>query len=76
MAKKTRKRPGPKPTGKGTQVVVRMQPPLLKSLEKFIKEQPGILTRPEAVRIILADALTAYGLLPVDELPPMKRDAN
>jgi hypothetical protein len=76
MPKNTRKRHGPKPTGKGTPLLVRVQPPLLKSLDRFIKEQPGKPSRPEAVRMILTDALTSYGLFPLDLPPPIKRDAN
>ena len=63
--------------GKGTQVVVRMQPVLLNALDKFIREQePGILTRPDAVRMILADALVSYGVLTAEAPTPIKRDAN
>ena len=53
-----------------------MQPPLLKALDKFIKEQPGKPSRPEAIRLILTDALISYGVLPVEAPPPTKRDAN
>ena len=67
--KKQRGRPA---TGAGLGVQVRFQPPLLKALDKFIKEQPGKPSRPEAIRMILADALTAFGLLPVKE----ESDAN
>jgi hypothetical protein len=54
-----------------------MQPVLLNALDKFIREQePGILTRPDAVRMILADALVSYGVLPAEAPAPIKRDAN
>jgi hypothetical protein len=53
-----------------------MPEPLLAALDAFTKEHDEHPTRPEAVRLILADALTSYGLLPVDEPPPTKRDAN
>jgi hypothetical protein len=41
-----------------------MQPPLLAALDRFIKEQDGILTRPEGVRMLLARVLAEYGSLP------------
>jgi hypothetical protein len=60
MAKKTvitQKRRGPKPTGKGTLLGVRFQPPLLKALDAWIvKNMPGA-TRPEAIRRLVAQAL-------------------
>jgi hypothetical protein len=71
-----KKRRGPKPTGKGHMIGVRVQPPLMKSLDRFIKKQPGTPSRPEAIRMILTDALTSYGLFPLDLPPPIKRDAN
>jgi hypothetical protein len=76
MAKGTKKRRGPKPTGKGHVVGVRIHPPLMKAIDAFRQEHDAHPSRPEAIRLILADSLTAYGLLPVDEPPPMKRDAN
>ena len=73
MAKKGTAKQRP---GKGSMVGVRIQPPLLKSLDEFMREQGGKLTRPEAIRMILTDALTSYGLFPLDRPPPTKRDAN
>ena len=60
-------RTAPRSTGNGTQVVVRMQPQLLAALDKFVKEQRQILTRPEGVRMLLARALADYGYLPDDD---------
>ncbi len=61
-----RKKPGPKPTGKGTQVVVRCQPDLLDALDAFIAAQQPFhektLTRPEAVRLLMQEALAKNGL--------------
>ena len=57
-------RTAPRSAGNGTQIVVRMQPPLLAALDKFVKEQDQILTRPEGVRILLARVLTSHGYLP------------
>jgi hypothetical protein len=65
MAKQTtlisKKRKGPAPTGKGTPVMVRLQPSLLASLDKFISAESGHLTRPEAIRKLLDDALDQHG---------------
>jgi hypothetical protein len=47
LAKKKR---GPAPTGKGVQVVVRMQPGQLAALDNWIAKQDKPYTRPEAVR--------------------------
>ena len=73
---KLRKKPGPKPTGKGTQVQVRLQPAILAALDKFIKEEGGDMSRPEAIRLILTDSLVGLEFLPLDQLPPTKLDAN
>ena len=54
-----KKRRGPAPTGKGTQVVVRMQPPALAALDAWAARQDGELSRPEAVRRLVERALTA-----------------
>jgi hypothetical protein len=46
-----RKRRGPLPTGKGKQVVVRLQPPLMAAIDAWIAEQPNPRpTRAEALR--------------------------
>lgn len=52
-----RKKRGPAPTGKGQQVVVRMQPDRLAALDDWIAMQPDQPTRPEAVRRLLEKAL-------------------
>jgi len=64
---KTRKKPGPPATGKGTPVMVRLLPPLLDALDRFIADEPDAPSRPEAVRRLLADSLTGLGLLKVEE---------
>lgn len=51
------KKRGRPATGKGTQVVVRCQPDLLRTLDAWIKKQPDKVTRPEAIRRLLAKAL-------------------
>jgi hypothetical protein len=53
----TKKRRGPIPTGKGTLVGVRLQPDQLTALDVWIAKQDAPLTRPEAIRAILAAAL-------------------
>jgi hypothetical protein len=53
----TRKRRGPKPTGQGLVVGVRLQPPELASLDRWIAAQDDTPTRPEAVRRILREKL-------------------
>jgi hypothetical protein len=60
MIKKTvqpKKRRGPAPTGKGTPVQVRLQPRHLKALDAWIAKQKPPVTRPEAIRALLAVAL-------------------
>jgi metal-responsive CopG/Arc/MetJ family transcriptional regulator len=53
----TKKR-GPKPTGKGELIGVRLLPDLLKPLDKWIDEQPEPKpSRPEAIRRLLRKAL-------------------
>jgi len=53
LAKKKR---GPKPTGKGQQVVVRLQPDLLAFIDSLCQRHDPPLSRPEAIRQAL-DAL-------------------
>ncbi len=49
-----KKRRGPAPTGKGTQIVVRMHPDQLGPLDAWIEAQPEPKpTRPEAIRRIV-----------------------
>ena len=48
---------GPAPTGKGTQVQVRLQPKQLARLDAWIRKQADSPTRPEAVRRLLEQAL-------------------
>ncbi|MCK1284343.1 hypothetical protein IVB41_10475 [Bradyrhizobium sp. 44] len=53
MAKKTvlaKKKRGPPATGKGTQVVVRMQPSPLAALDHWVTQQSDQPTRAEAIR--------------------------
>jgi hypothetical protein len=44
------KRRGPAPTGKGTPIVTRVQPEMLKKIDGYIARQKESISRPEAVR--------------------------
>jgi len=51
--RKTRRakvKPGPAPTGKGTQVVVRLQPDDLARVDAYVATQEDKPSRPEALR--------------------------
>ena len=62
LAKKKR---GPSPTGKGVQVVVRMQPGPLEALDVWIaKQKEPNLSRPEAVRRLIEIGLGGRSHLP------------
>jgi hypothetical protein len=54
----TKKR-GPKPTGKGTLIGVRLQPAQLAALDAWREVQPGAPSRPEAVRRLIDRELNA-----------------
>ena len=53
IAQKAKKR-GPAPTGKGHQVVVRLQPDMLEAVDTYVAGQGDDPSRPEAIRRILA----------------------
>ena len=57
----TRKRRGPAPTGKGTLIGVRAQPDMLRSIDAWIARQSEPLSRPEAIRRLLEQALEEKG---------------
>jgi len=64
MAKKTvlaKKKRGPPPTGKGVQVVVRMQPAPLAALDAWVAKQKDQPSRPEAIRRLVEIGLRAKG---------------
>jgi hypothetical protein len=56
LAKKKR---GPAPTGKGVQVVVRMQPAPLSALDDWVTKQKDQPTRAEAIRRLVELGLKA-----------------
>lgn len=52
----SRKRRGPKPTGKGLPLTVRLLPDLLTQLDRWIENHPDPqLSRPEAIRTLLRE---------------------
>src|ERR1700722_6354450 len=53
-----KKRRGPPPTGKGTPIMVRLQPPQLAALDQWIARQESARTRPEAIRHLMDLALS------------------
>src|SRR5579862_7209418 len=54
----SRKRRGPRPTGKGMPILVRLQPGLLANLDAWIASREISTTRPEAIRLLIAVALS------------------
>jgi hypothetical protein len=56
-----KKRRGPAPTGKGVQVVVRLQPDPLAALDKWAAKQSDQPTRAEAIRRLIEIGLKAKG---------------
>jgi hypothetical protein len=53
----SQKKRGPPPTGKGTPILVRVQPALLANLDAWITTQKISLSRPEAIRQLIEVAL-------------------
>lgn len=51
------KKRGPKPTGQGTPVQVRLHPEQLAALDRWREAQAPVPTRPEAVRRLIEIAL-------------------
>lgn len=62
MKKVERKKPGPKATGKGEQVVVRIQPDLMAALEEH-QTAIGSETRAATIRQVLTDFFKRKGIL-------------
>lgn len=65
MQPQSRKRPGPPATGKGVPIQVRMHNDLLGAVDRWMKEEAALgrpMTRPEAVRRLVAEALEKMGL--------------
>lgn len=62
MDKEKKKPDAAKPQAKAVSIHLRVEPLLLDALDKFIADN-GPLTRPEAVRDLLADELVRLGIL-------------
>lgn len=56
-----RKRRGPKPTGKGLLIGVRLQPDLLSALDRFATKEHKAMSRPKALRTAFRDWAVAHG---------------
>jgi len=74
LSQKLKKRRGPPPTGKGTPLGVRLQPPELAQLDDWISEQEGEFTRPEAIRHHLKRSLASE--IPTVKPPRKKKGAD
>ena len=55
-----KKKRGPAPTGQGIQIQVRIQPEKLSQLDRWIADQKGKLSRPEAIRRIVERTLAHF----------------
>jgi hypothetical protein len=58
---RVRKKPGPKPTGKGEPITVRLQPRQLSALDAWIAGRARPTSRPAAIRAMVAAALHLMG---------------
>ena len=68
----SQKKGGPRSTGKGTQLQVRVHDPLLSALDAYFFDRPEPRpSRPEAIREGLSDWLTGLGYLPHRKDPEM-----
>lgn len=63
ITQSTRNKPGPKPTGKGQLIGVRIQPEMLKALDAYRKSHKPSPSRPEAIREAVSDWLIGLGIL-------------
>lgn len=54
---KPKKRRGPKPTGHGVPVTVRLQPDQLLALDAWATKQDDAPSRPEAIRRLISQAI-------------------
>ncbi len=64
MEKIARKKPGPKATGKGELIGVRLLPELMTPLDGWIAQQDDAPSRPEAMRRILTGYFKRRGDMP------------
>jgi hypothetical protein len=63
MQAEKRKGPGRPATGTGELIGVRLQPGPLGALDAFVAEQEKLVSRPEAIRVILMNFLRRNGYL-------------
>jgi hypothetical protein len=59
-----KRKPGPRPTGKGKLIGLRLQPAPLSALDAFVADQREPISRLEAIRVILTQFLRSRGYLP------------
>ena len=62
-----KKKRGPPATGKGTPIMVRLQPSQLASVDAWIAEHESDMTRPEAIRRLVEQALRSSGGKPISK---------
>ncbi|MFC3323338.1 hypothetical protein [Mesorhizobium cantuariense] len=62
-----KKKRGPKPTGIGAPVMVRLHPDLLEVLDRFIAESGPEITRPEALRTAFREWASDRGYFKLGE---------
>jgi hypothetical protein len=56
----SKKKRGPPPTGKGTPILVRLQPPILAAVDEWAAQQENKPpSRPEAIRRMIEQVLSA-----------------
>jgi hypothetical protein len=69
----TQKRRGPAPTGKGVLIGVRLQPDALTAVDAWIVRQTEQVTRPEAIRRLLEQALSTTPVTRIESVKPNRR---
>lgn len=69
-------RRGPRPTGKGAPVLVRLQPELLDALDRFIDDAAPGASRPEALRRAFRRWATDSGYLASEQEGIRPEDLN
>ncbi len=57
--KRLAKKPGRPATGRGKTIGVRLHPPALVQLDRWIAQQPGKVSRPEGIRRLIERGLAA-----------------
>jgi len=65
----SKKKRGPAPTGWGTAILCRLRNEQLAALDAYLSALPDAPSRPEAIRRILTEALSAKGYLAEPDKP-------